>query len=538
MTNYAEKLNVSVSNAQVAATIRAIPSVTNPITGAFDEAAFNNFLSQLRYGRGEFEEDIRGDLTRAMLLEALVAGVRAPNSFGELVFAYESETRTVSIAEAPLSAVGSIPAPNDAQMQMFWEESQEALRVPEFRALTLVYARPQDFMARVDIPEARLREEFDARRAALTQPEQRSYVRIAAQTEAQANDAAARLGRGESPDAVAAALGGLQVSRGDNQPRAEVADANVAEAVFSTSPGNARAVRGELSPWVAIRVENVTPAQAPEYSALRDELRQAIAADEAGQMLNDAIGAFEDARSGGTSVADAARQTGMTVVSIPAVESHGHDAEGAEIEALAGQEELLRTAFQTPEGEASDFFPVGEADVIVAVDSVRPSYVRPLDEVRPQLQQAWISRERVRRLREMADEMAAAVRGGESFAAAARASRFSVVVSSRAMDRRVAAQIPARGLTGQMFAAQEGDVVTDLRADAGAMLVAIVEDINRIDPAEQPQVVEAMRGQIQQGLSQSFAAALQGEIVDRANVRRNERLLNQTFRQTGAEEEE
>jgi hypothetical protein len=106
------------------------------------------------------------------------------------------------------------------------------------------------------------------------------------------------------------------------------------------------------------------------------------------------------------------------------------------------------------------------------------------------------------------------------------------------MDRRVAAQIPARGLTGQMFAAQEGDVVTDLRADAGAMLVAIVEDINRIDPAEQPQVVEAMRGQIQQGLSQSFAAALQGEIVDRANVRRNERLLNQTFRQTGAEEEE
>jgi peptidyl-prolyl cis-trans isomerase D len=62
MTNYAEKLNVSVSNTQVAATIRDIPSVTNPITGAFDEAAYNNFLSQLRYGRGEFEEDIRTEV--------------------------------------------------------------------------------------------------------------------------------------------------------------------------------------------------------------------------------------------------------------------------------------------------------------------------------------------------------------------------------------------------------------------------------------------------------------------------------------------
>jgi hypothetical protein len=95
---------------------------------------------------------------------------------------------------------------------------------------------------------------------------------------------------------------------------------------------------------------------------------------------------------------------------------------------------LLRTAFQTPEGEASDFIPAGDADVIVAVDRITPSTVRPLAQVREQLAQAWIARERVRRMRELARDVEEAVRGGQTFANAARAHRFNVVVPSRSID--------------------------------------------------------------------------------------------------------
>jgi hypothetical protein len=162
--------------------------------------------------------------------------------------------------------------------------------------------------------------------------------------------------------------------------------------------------------------------------------------------------------------------------------------------------------------------------------------VRPLDDVRPQLTEVWIGRERARRLRDMSQDVMEAVRGGQSFAAAARANRFNMLVSSQQIDRRMAAQIPARGLAGQIFADQQGAVVADARADGQAMLVAIVEQINRVDPAEHPQEVEATRLQLQQTLGESFAAALQDEIIRRANPRRNERLINQTFRQSGDEE--
>jgi peptidyl-prolyl cis-trans isomerase D len=537
MYEYADKLGVSAGDATVARRIREIPAVSNPVTGQFDEAAYDAFLQQLGYTRAEFEEDIRGDITTNMLMEALRAGTRAPSSYGALAFTYETETRVLSIAEAPASAVGDVPAPSEAQLQTFYEENRERLRVPEFRALTLIYADPADFAARVDVPEARLREEFEARRAALATPEKRTYARLAAQNEQQANEAAARLNRGESPQAVAQALG-IQMTRGENQARNEVPDRSVADAVFALQPGQARAVRGQLSPWAVVRVESVTPATEPNFESMRAELREAIAADEAASLLNDAISAFEDARSAGAAITDAARQHGLRVATVPAVEAQGRAPNGEPVEMLAGHEEVLRTAFQTPEGEASDFMPVGSADVIVAVDRVTPATVRPLAEVRDSLIQLWQAQERVRRMRALADEMMQAVRGGQSFAAAARAHHFNVVVSSRPVDRRMASQIPARGLAPQIFAAPQGGVASDMRADGGAVLVAQVEQINRIDPAEQPQAVEQLRTQMQQGLAQSLASAVQSEVLARTHVERNERLLDQVFPRRNAEDDQ
>jgi peptidyl-prolyl cis-trans isomerase D len=538
MHEYAKRLGVSAGDVTVASRIREIPSVTNPVTGQFDQTAYDAFLQELGYSRPDFEEAIRGDITTDMLMEAMVAGARAPSSYGALVYTFQTETRIVSLAEAPASVIGQVAPPTEAQLQTYYEQNQERLRIPEFRALTLVYADPADFIARVDVPETRLREEFDARRAALTRPERRTYVRLAAQNEQQANDAAARLTRGDNPQAVAQALG-LQLTRGEDQTRADVPDRSVGEAVFALRAGQARAVRGQLTPWVVVRLDSITPAVEPSFDSLRAELRQAIAADEATDLLNSAVTAFEDARSGGASIAEAARQNGLRLVSVPAVEAQGRAPNGAPVEAVAEQAELLRTAFQTPEGEASDFLPVGGADVIVSVDGVTPPTVRPLAEVRDTLSQLWRAEERVRRLRERADQLVAAVRGGQSFAAATRAHGFRIIPpASQAIDRRQASQALPADLAGQIFAAAEGGVSSVIAPDGGAVLVAQVERINRLDPAEQPQAVEQIRGQLQQGLAESFVQAVQGEVLAQARVRRNEELLDQLFRAGNAEDDQ
>lgn len=535
MHNLADRLGVSVGDAQVADRIREIPMVLNPITGSFDETAYGAFLQQLGYSQADFEAEFRYDLTTQMLMQSLLSGVRAPSSYGALVLAYAGETRVVTIAEG--ASIGAVPAPTEAQVQAFYEENQERLRVPEFRSLTLVVARLSDFTSRVNIPEARLREEYEARRAALVQPERRSFVRITATNEAQAAEIAARLSRGESADAVASGAG-LQAVRGENQSREEVLDARVAEAVFAgPANGPARVVRGELSPFVVIRVTSVTPGSTRSFESVRDELREFLAADEAGAMLDAAVGAFEDARGAGAPVREAARQAGLPTITIPAVEAEGRDQRGEAVAALAEQAQVLETAFSTNEGEASDFVPMGDADVVVAVDQIIPASVRPLTEVRAALVEAWRSRERGRMLRELGESVVESVRGGRTFAEAARSSGLRIVVSSQALNRQMAANVPANGLPGQIFAANEGDVLSDVRVDGNAVVVAVVERINRVDPSADPQALEAARAQVQEGLSESVAEALQQDIVDRANVRRNEDLLQQLYRGSNAEDE-
>ncbi len=523
---YAEKIGVSASDVMVAERIRTFPTTLNPMTGQFDRASYEQFLQQYGYSQPEFEREIRNELTANMLFDSLTLGARAPSSFGKMLLAYSSERRTVSVAEAPAALVGQIPQPNDAQIQAFYEENQANLQVPEYRTLVIVRATPIDFIPRVDVSEARLREEFEARRASLATPERRTFYRIAAPDQARANDAVARLTRGEAPEAVAQAVGG-QLTRGADQSRDQIADNAIAEAVFSM-PANAapRAVQGQLA-WTVVRVTSVSAATQADFAQVRDQLRMEIAGEEAGELLQTAIGAFEEARAAGTAVAEAARTAGLPMTEIPAVSAQGQTPSGQQIEGIPP--ELLQVAFETNEGEASDFLPFGDADMVIAVTGVTAATVRPLEEVRPQLVQAWIGRERGRRLQELGNEVVAAINGGESFATAARARRMTIGWSSRVIGREEAAQLPAQELAGQMFTALQGQAVSSVRGDGGAVYVAVVENIERTDPATAPEQVEAGRMQAQQSFSQSMGEAVQNDIVAAANPRRNQRVLDQQF---------
>lgn len=527
MASYAEKVGVDASDAQVATRIRELPPVLNQLTGQFDPAAYDRFLAELRYTRTEFETDIRNELTANMLMEALVSGARAPASFGKLALAYESERRTVSLAEAPASLAGAIPAPDETQVQAFYEESAANLTVPEYRSLALVRAQPGDFVSRVQIPESRVTEEFEARRASLSQPERRDFFRIATANEAQARDAVARLGRGEAPEAVAQALS-AQLTRGENQAREQIADSAIAEAVFSMAANApARAVQGQLAPWTVVKVTGITASTAPNLAQARAQLVQELALEEASDLLQAAISSFEEARAAGTPVVEAARAAGLPTTTIAAIDAQGRTPQGQQVEGLP--EDMVQVAFETAEGEASDFLPVGDADVVVAVTGVTPSTVRPLEEVRAELVQAWLARERGRRLREIGDDVTAAINAGGNFAAVAREHRLNVLVRSQDIDRQTASQLPVRELAGQMFSARQGQAVTSLRPDGGAIFIAYVEAITRTDPATAPERVESGRLQLQQALAQSLGEAVQNEIVRRAEPRRNQRLIEQLY---------
>lgn len=537
LTAYADRIHIGASNAQVAARIRDLPPVQNPVTGSFDRNEYASFLRQLRYTEPEFEAQVRGELTGDMLVQSMTAGLRAPSSFAKLELVFNSETRTMSVAELPVAAAGAVAPPTDAQAQTFYQENQQLFQVPELRTFSIVYARPRDFAARVTVPEQAVRDEYQRRLPQLTTPEKRTFVRLTAQTEAQAQQAAQRLARGEASDAVAAALG-LQVTRGADQSRDQVSDPRVAELVFTTNAGAPpRVGRGQLSPWVVVKVESVTPANTPTFESQREEIRTAIANDQAGELMTQAQRAFDDARAAGTPVAEAARTAGLTIETFTNIAQNGAGAEGVQRAELQAEPEILRTAFETNEGEASDFIPIGDTDMIVSVDHVSAATVRPLTEVRQQLNLFYVARETQRRLMERADAIQTAVAAGTPFAQAVAANHGTIVARSQAIDRRTAAEQLPRQFAGAVFGTAEGGVTSTMRPDGRAVLVAHIERVTRADPAQQAEAVEALRtSSTQQGVEAGYSEAVQRAILGSVRIRRNPELLNRLFPPEGDED--
>jgi peptidyl-prolyl cis-trans isomerase D len=391
----------------------------------------------------------------------------------------------------------------------------------------------------VQVAEDAVRAEFESRRASLTQAETRSIIQISAPDQAKAQAAATRLAAGEDADAVASALG-LQAVRYDQTEQAGVADAGVRQAAFAMAEGATQTVQGRLTPWAAVRVVEIVPGVTPTYADVAAELRAELALHEATELQNTAMEAFDDARSGGASVTDAARTAGLTTLVVPAVSAQGADPNGQPVPALAGQDTLLQAAFETLEGESTEFAPDGEnAYVLLGVNSITPQSTRPLADVREELVAAWTARARAQRMRAFSDEVTQAVNGGSPFAEVARARGLRIVQRSVTLDREGAAQIPARNIAGLIYAAREGQLVADVRADAQSIIFALVESIERTDPATAPDQVEMGRMQMQQSLGQSLSEAVGTEAIARAKPRRNDTLIERYYApQTGEDGEQ
>jgi len=525
----ADHLGIRADRALVAQEIvREIPAARNPMTGAVDDQAFEAFIRRIGYTRGEFFQLVRDQLAVQQMGQALTDGVRAPRSYGELLLAYQSEVRTVSVAQLPIGALGAAPTPTEEQLREIYRELSEQLAIPEFRAFTLVIADPARFATGAEITEARIQEVFESQRERLSTPERRTFAIVTAQNEAQARTAAERLGRGEEPAAVAAALGTQQVAY-DNQTADEVGDAALAGAVFGMPAGAApRVVQGELTRWAAVRLVSVTPGQAADLNTVRDEIRTALAREQGREHMADAIEEFENLVGEGRPIDASARSAGLQISEIAAVSAQGQIPDGSAAPAPFNDPRILREVYEVDAGEDVDFMRVeSDLEVFIHVNDIIPASTRPFDEVRAMLAEEWARRDRTARLEAVGRRIVEAVHGGAELPAAARAERATMTARSETITRQEAGRtIP------EIFTAREGEAVMGVSGDGGLLLVAQVEKIERDDPEQQAPIIERNRASLQRGarsVTASLGEAIQAAAVEAANVKVNEALLTRSF---------
>ncbi len=513
---------VRPGDAQVAAELAKAQRFRNPVTGAFDKKAYADFLREQKITAKEVEGSLADQIAQRHFLTGLVAALQPPRIFTAVAAAVNGERRDFTYVSVPASSVPAPAPPTDAELQKFLNENAAQLRKPETRRVSLVRFSAAQLAPTLPVDAKEVQRRFDFEKDTLSIPERRSVVQIPLKSAAQAADVVARLKRGEAPAAAARAVGAEPVVSPD-APRSALPDPAVAAAAFAMAAGEVRGpVQGALGASV-VQVTKITPGREAQLADARPRLEAAVRQAAAVEKADELAGKYDDARSGGANLAEAAAKAGVQVQALPPFTKDGQLPDG---QRLPVPKKLIATAYSLPAGGESELLQAGPGEsYAIRVEAVTPSAPFALAEVRGPLTARLTQQKLAEALSARAEALAGQARAKGSLDGLGAVQRIAGVDRSAAQGPRPAYP-PA--LLARVFSLKPGEVAVA----PGEGSSAVVVRLERITPAPAQQIAlvgRASRRPATLGLYDDLAAhareAARAQVKPKVDAARARRAL-------------
>lgn len=515
-------MGIAVPPEVVVSEIRDMPAFHN-MAGQFDRALYEMTLQSNRLGLEQFEQSVRRDIARELLIDSVATGVEPPSTLIERIRKVRDERRVVDAVIIKGSELDNPPQPDEATIQEYYDRNSARFMAPEYRRLTYFVLRPMDLMDEIDVPEDEIVQEYEYRLDEFTTIDRRNIDWMVFDDKETADAAYQRLVKGEDfievgTDMTTMSEDGIAFGEAT---RADLSDISppFAETVFALEEGGiSQPIETPLG-WRVVRVNEVLAGGPRPFEDVRNQIRLDLLRDRALEVMFELSNRFEDERAGGATLEEAARAVGLTTQTVPAVDALGNGPDGAPVTGLPPAPEFLVTAFELPVGEPSRLIETDDgAMFVIRVESITAPVVRPLSEVRGQVIAAWQSDWRDRRAEEIAEAIAQDVRDGASLEEAAGEQGQTVLTSSPFKRSR------------------QGLDITDLNAEAVTLAFEMAPDqvsdpifvgptkyaviaVREVLPAD-----EEAEGTSQAGLTRQLQAGLQADIVSAYQAAIQERL--------------
>src|SRR4029077_15717942 len=202
---------------------------------------------------------------------------------------------------------GDVGQPSEAELTTFYDGHQDLFRAPEYRGFTLASLSPPDVAQGIEIPEAKLKEEFDERQDELQAPEQSQVQQILAPSEDKVKEAEAALATGKDWNEVATQIAGqnpetIELGRMKREELPTVLS-DIAFELPLNKPSEP--VKTPLG-WHILRVVKIEPAGTQTFEQAKWKLEAELIHNEAVDRIYKVANRVDDALAGGMSLEDAA----------------------------------------------------------------------------------------------------------------------------------------------------------------------------------------------------------------------------------------
>lgn len=521
---------IRVGDAVVARTVAEFPAFRNAF-GQFDPALMRALLQQAGMNEANLVEDIRGDLARRRLVDAVTAGATSPKVLAETLFRYRAERRVADVVLIPASAMPAPAAPDDATIAQFHQDEAVRYTAPEYRTFTVATLTAQDLGDEISISEDDLREAYAARSAEFIRPETRDLVQAVLPDRDTAVKVADAAKGGKGLETAATEVGVEAVSLDD--VTAEDLLPELATVAFGLNQGAVSDPIESPLGWHVLTVREITAGGETPFEAARDQLLSDLRKDRAIDRLFEVSNAMDDALAGGASIEEAAAKVGAKIHRLQDVDNQGNRAAGGAATDLPGLPRILEAGFSLPEGQTSNVTETEEAGYFaIHVEKVTPAMLRPLDTVREQVIADWTAQKQLEAARGKANEVAAGLRDGVSAESKAKEIAGAVHVRTgplfRSAPQGEQAELPP-GLLADLFELAPNGVAVGEARDG--MVVARLVEVVPADPAADPSIVPQLSDSLRSVLAGDLMAQYLAGLRQRYEVSINRNLLNTMYQE-------
>ena len=525
LDNEADRLGLTTPDAELAQDVRSMSAFRGPL-GTFDRPTFVQALQTAQYSEDQFLAEVRQDMTRDQLTQAVEANFLVPPTYAMALFQYLNEKRAADYVILSPDLVGDVAPPSDAVLAAFVKDHPARYSTPEYRDADYAVITPSDVMGQVAVSDAQIQQEYDAHKTTYVVPEKRDIQQIEFKTGKEAADARAQIDKAMSFDELASHRGLKpdQISLG-TLTQAELPDPDRAKAIFALPENQvSQPLKGAFGGYVLVRVTKVTPGSNKTLADVKDDIKKTLTTALAANKLVDAVNAYTDARSGGGDLKEAAQKAGMKIGHLTAVDTNGLKPDGSKADVPADAE-FLPALFKTEMGEDSDPFPTKAGDYfVVHVNGITPPKLKPLDQVRAQALADWTNEQRGKLLAAKALALTDQAEKEKSLDNVAKQMKVPVQ-HSPALTRQTNDTMFSATFVQQLFVAQPGAVVWGAQGQSGNYILARVTGIAhpKLDPRDPS--FQTGTARLSQAMAGDFSIDMANAARERQGAKINQKLV-------------
>ena len=525
LDNETDRLGLTTPDGELAQRVRGMSAFRGPL-GTFDRPTFVQALQTAGYSEDQFLAEVREEMTRDQLGQAVEGNFIVPPSYAQALFQYINEKRAADYVILSPDQAGEVAPPSDAVLADYVKAHAERYSTPEYRDADYAAITPADVAGSITVTDAQIQQEYDAHKATYVIPEKRDIQQIEFTTEKEAQDARAGIDKGMSFDELASRRGlkPEQISLG-TLTQAELPDPDRARAIFALSENQvSQPLKGAFGGYVLARVTKITPGSNKTLADVKDDIRKTLTNALSANKLVDAVNAYTDARSGGSDLKEAAKKSGMKVIHLAGVDSNGMKPDGTKADVPADPE-LLPALFKTEMGEDSDPFPTKAGNYfVVHVNGITPPKPKPLDQVRIQALADWTNEQRGKLLATKALALTAQAEKDKSLDNVAKSVKVTVqhspTLTRQTNDTMFSAQFVQR-----LFDAAPGAIVSGAQGASGNYILAKVTGISHPQLNPRDPGFQGGAARLSQAVAGDFSIAMANAARLRQGVKVNQKMV-------------